>query len=84
MTFCRLLYIRGTKAQNDIALAMVKQIAGGHPLEVPVDTPKTVLDTIITASNMIDFTLPGSLVREALEGIDGESTHFWSMDYNNN
>lgn len=68
--FHRLLYIRGTKAQNDIALAMVKQIAGGHPLEVPIDSPKAMLEPA-AASNMTDFTIPGHIVREVLLAVDG-------------
>lgn len=65
------MYIRGTKAQNDIALAMVKQIAGGHPLEPTTDLPKTVMEAVAT-SNAMEFTLPGFLIREVLTGIDGK------------
>jgi len=37
----RLLYIRGTKSQNEIALNMVRQIAGGHPYDEGLN-PKPV------------------------------------------
>lgn len=61
----RLLYIRGTKAQNDTALAMVKQIAGGHALET------SITEVDLDLSDQIDFTIPARYAEDAIRGIDG-------------
>ncbi len=50
---------------------MVKQIAGGHPLETPIDSPKAQLESVAAATNMVDFTLPGHLIREVLNAAEG-------------
>ena len=72
----RLLYIRGTRSQNDIALAMVRQIAGGYPLESsPTDheKPKNPYSSDAMETSLIDqadLSIPSLSISEILSNID--------------
>lgn len=74
-----MLYIRGTVAQNAIALSMVRQIAGGQPFE---NTPTVAEELIIGEKSKIiivstdadsnycfqcDMIIPFHLILPALE-----------------